>query len=334
MISAGWRSEVLEYSIKVKNLVKNYGDVKALDDVSFDVRKGEIFGLLGPNGAGKTTTIKVLTTLTEQTSGTAFVGGVDVLKDPTKVKSKIGWISADIILDEDLTAMENLHLQARLQNTKDWRKKAETLLKTFGILDAANKRIGKFSTGMRKKVEIAMSLISDPEIIFMDEPTIGLDVATRQMLWDLIRDVNKNHGKTILLTTHYMEEADSLADRIAIIDKGKIVAMGTPSELKNKVGGTVIDMEVSAEFDKKSVEKMKNVKKVDIKNNHVMITLHNENDAVAILRRIDLKKVTSFKLIKPSLDAAFIKLTGSSINQDNDTDYRKLYSIIRNNTRG
>ena len=234
----------MEYSIEVKHLVKKYRDVTALDDVSFNVKKGEIFSLLGPNGAGKTTTINILTTLTQQTSGSAKVGGIDVLKDPISVKAKIGWVSADIILDEDLTTMENLHLQARLQGTKDWKTKALGLLKTFGILESANKRIGKFSTGMRKKVEIAMALISDPEIIFMDEPTIGLDVATRQMLWDLIRDVNKNHGKTILLTTHYMEEADELTDRIAIINKGKIVAIGTPSELKNKVGGTILDLEL------------------------------------------------------------------------------------------
>ena len=323
----------MEYSIEVKHLVKKYRDVNALDDISFNVKKGEIFSLLGPNGAGKTTTINILTTLTQQTSGIAKVGGIDVLKDPVAVKAKIGWVSADIILDEDLTAMENLHLQARLQATKDWKTKAQGLLKTFGILESANKRISKFSTGMRKKVEIAMALISDPEIIFMDEPTIGLDVATRQMLWDLIRDVNKNHGKTILLTTHYMEEADELTDRIAIINKGKIIAIGTPTELKNKVGGTILDMELLPSFDKKSIKKSKSISKIEFRDDHAIITVKKDSDAVDILKRFDLKKIKTFKLTKPSLDTAFMKLTGSSINQDTDTDYRKLYSIIRNNTR-
>jgi ABC-2 type transport system ATP-binding protein len=323
----------MEYSIEVKHLVKKYRDVNALDDISFNVKKGEIFSLLGPNGAGKTTTINILTTLTQQTSGIAKVGGIDVLKDPVAVKAKIGWVSADIILDEDLTAMENLHLQARLQATKDWKTKARGLLKTFGILESANKRISKFSTGMRKKVEIAMALISDPEIIFMDEPTIGLDVATRQMLWDLIRDVNKNHGKTILLTTHYMEEADELTDRIAIINKGKIIAIGTPTELKNKVGGTILDMELLPSFDKKSIKKSKSISKIEFRDDHAIITVKKDSDAVDILKKFDLKKIKTFKLTKPSLDTAFMKLTGSSINQDTDTDYRKLYSIIRNNTR-
>ncbi|MEM0362502.1 MAG: ATP-binding cassette domain-containing protein, partial [Sulfolobaceae archaeon] len=226
----------MDQAVIVENLTKKYSDIVALDHISFDVKHGEIFGLLGPNGAGKTTTIKILTGLTKPTSGKAIVAGFDVVKQTIEVKKRIGWVAAEIIVDDDLSAWENLELQAKLEGLKDWRDRALELLKYFGIYDVKDKKVGKFSTGMRKKLEISIALLHSPEIIFMDEPTVGLDVNVRKALWDLIRQINKDFQTTVLLTTHYMEEADALCERIAIINRGKIVAIGSPNDLKEKYG--------------------------------------------------------------------------------------------------
>ncbi|WP_252896605.1 ATP-binding cassette domain-containing protein [Metallosphaera hakonensis] len=169
------------YSIETENLTKRYGDFIAVDHVSFQVEKGEIFGLLGPNGAGKTTTIKMLTGLTPPSDGDALVAGFSIRKDPIEVKKRIGWISSEVILDDDLTAWENLEIQARLTGVKNWKDRANDLLRYFGILEFKDRRTGKFSTGMRKKLEVSMALLNSPEVIFMDEPTIGLDVNTRHL---------------------------------------------------------------------------------------------------------------------------------------------------------
>ncbi|MEM0188533.1 MAG: ATP-binding cassette domain-containing protein [Saccharolobus sp.] len=316
----------MDQAVIVENLTKNYSDIVALDHISFDVKHGEIFGLLGPNGAGKTTTIKILTGLTKPTSGKALVAGFDVVKQINEVKKRIGWVAAEIIVDDDLSAWENLELQAKLEGLKDWRDRALELLKYFGIYDVKDKKVGKFSTGMRKKLEVSIALLHSPEIIFMDEPTVGLDVNVRKALWDLIRQINKDFQTTVLLTTHYMEEADALCERIAIINRGKIVAIGSPNDLKEKYGVDVIEIEYEGNFDKKRLE---NYGEVLISNGKVRIKTKNAENIVAdVLKQLSEVKIKSVKINKTSLDTVFLTLTGTTIDEG-EFDARKFYMTIR-----
>ncbi|MEM3221202.1 MAG: ATP-binding cassette domain-containing protein [Saccharolobus sp.] len=316
----------MDQAVIVENLTKNYSDIVALDHISFDVKHGEIFGLLGPNGAGKTTTIKILTGLTKPTSGKAIVAGFDVVKQTIEVKKRIGWVAAEIIVDDDLSAWENLELQAKLEGLKDWRDRALELLKYFGIYDVKDKKVGKFSTGMRKKLEVSIALLHSPEIIFMDEPTVGLDVNVRKALWDLIRQINKDFQTTVLLTTHYMEEADALCERIAIINRGKIVAIGSPNDLKEKYGVDVIEIEYEGNFDKKRLE---NYGEVLISNGRVRIKTKNAENIVAdVLKQLSEVKIKSVKINKTSLDTVFLTLTGTTI-EEGEFDARKFYMTIR-----
>ncbi|MEM3202775.1 MAG: ATP-binding cassette domain-containing protein [Saccharolobus sp.] len=316
----------MDQAVIVENLTKNYSDIIALDHISFDVKHGEIFGLLGPNGAGKTTTIKILTGLTKPTSGKALVAGFDVVKQINEVKKRIGWVAAEIIVDDDLSAWENLELQAKLEGLKDWRDRALELLKYFGIYDVKDKKVGKFSTGMRKKLEVSIALLHSPEIIFMDEPTVGLDVNVRKALWDLIRQINKDFQTTVLLTTHYMEEADALCERIAIINRGKIVAIGSPNDLKEKYGVDVIEIEYEGNFDKKRLE---NYGEVLISNGRVRIKTKNAENIVAdVLKQLSEVKIKSVKINKTSLDTVFLTLTGTTIDEG-EFDARKFYMTIR-----
>lgn len=320
-----------EITVDVRNLSKSYGNFKAVDDISFTVKKGEIFGLLGPNGAGKTTTIKLLTTLSPPTSGQAFVAGYDIIKQQKEVKRNIGWVSAEIILDDDLNAWENLGLQAALQGITNWEESADTLLKYFELIEFKYKNVGKFSTGMRKKLEIAMALLNSPEVIFMDEPTIGLDVGTRKMLWDLILLIKNEYKVTVFLTTHYMDEADQLCDRIAIISHGKIIALGSPAELKQKAGGYAVSIEVNDDFDVSSLKQF-NILEKD--KNKILVEINSKDNMLDVLKSINLEKLKSINLITPSLDSVFLKLTGSTIKETEEAvDYRKFYSMVRRNTQ-
>ena len=318
-----------EITVDVRNLSKQYGNLKAVDNISFAVKKGEIFGLLGPNGAGKTTTIKLLTTLSPPTSGNASVAGYDIIKQQKEVKRNIGWVSAEIILDDDLNAWENLGLQAALQGITNWEENADNLLKYFELTEFKYKNVGKFSTGMRKKLEIAMALLNSPEVIFMDEPTIGLDVGTRKMLWDLILLIKNEYKVTVFLTTHYMEEADQLCDRIAIISHGKIIALGSPTELKQKAGGYAVSLEVNNGFD---ISSLKNFHILEKNKNKILIEISSKDNMLDVLRSINLENLKSINLITPSLDSVFLKLTGSTIKETEESvDYRKFYSMVRRN---
>ncbi|MEL9970635.1 MAG: ATP-binding cassette domain-containing protein [Metallosphaera sp.] len=311
------------YSIETQNLTKKYGDFVAVDRISFQVEKGEIFGLLGPNGAGKTTTIKMLTGLTPPTDGDAIVSGFSVRKNPKEVKSRIGWLSSEVILDDELSAWENLEIQARLTGVKNWKERAIELLKYFEILEFKDRRTGKFSTGMRKKLEITMALLNSPEVIFMDEPTIGLDVNTRASLWNLVREINKDYQVTILLSTHYMEEADFLCTKIGIINKGKIIALGSPDELKAKFGGDIIEIEL-----KEGNVKL-NIDNATITNNKIRIKVDNaEYKIVDIIKQIGDNNIKGIKINKSSLDTVFINLTGGTMDEQ-DFDPRKFYAMIR-----
>ncbi|MDP1619405.1 MAG: ATP-binding cassette domain-containing protein, partial [bacterium] len=222
--------------IKVKNLVKKFDDITAVDDVSFEVEKGEIFAFLGPNGAGKTTTIKMFTTLLQPTSGKILINGFDPVTDPNDVRRSFGIIFQDPSLDDDLTAFENLEFHGVLYDIpKEVRRERITeLLRLVELEKRKDDLVKEFSGGMKRRLEIARGLLHHPEIIFLDEPTLGLDPQTRNHLWSYIKDMNQKENITVFFSTHYMEEADRMADRIAIIDNGKIVAEGTAQKLKEE----------------------------------------------------------------------------------------------------
>ena len=224
--------------IQVRNLIKKFGDFAAVDDVSFEVSAGEIFAFLGPNGAGKTTTIKMLTTLLSPTSGTLAVDGLDPTQRQNEVRKRIGIVFQDPSLDQDLTARENMELHGVLYHVprKLRRERIETLLKGFELWERRDSFVKEFSGGMRRRLEIARGLLHTPRILFLDEPTLGLDPQSRNQLWTHVRELNKTEGVTVFLTTHYMDEADRVASRIAVIDHGKIVATGTSAELKERTG--------------------------------------------------------------------------------------------------
>src|SRR3990172_3217902 len=228
--------------IEARDLVKIYEpDVKAVNRISFHLKRGEVFGFLGPNGAGKSTTIKVLTTLLRKTSGNVKVDGIDIDEDPASIRKVIGYASQEVGIDDDLTARENLRLQCMLHHLHkaEADKRIVELLKTVDIEEAADRRAATYSGGMRKRLDLAMALIPRPKILFLDEPTTGLDPQNRQAIWEYIRALNER-GTTIFLTTQYMEEADRIADRLCIIDHGKIVAQGTPASLKAEIGADVV----------------------------------------------------------------------------------------------
>jgi ABC-2 type transport system ATP-binding protein len=222
--------------IKVENLTKKFGERLAVDSISFDVNKGEIFAFLGPNGAGKTTTIKMLTTLLEPTSGKMELNGFDPIKDPDKVRKSFGIVFQDPSLDTELTAYENMEIHAILYGLEKslYRNRTDELLKLVELDDRRNDLVKDFSGGMKRRLEIARSLLHHPTVLFLDEPTLGLDPQTRNLLYNYIRGLNEKENITVFLTTHYMEEADKMASRIAIIDHGKIVGLGTSEELKKQ----------------------------------------------------------------------------------------------------
>jgi len=235
-------------AIEVTRLKKTFGDFVAVNDVSFTVHTGEIFGLLGPNGAGKTTLIRMMTTLTPPTSGAAVVAGHDVVSDADGVRNSIGVIPQALTSDPELTARENMSIHAKLYGltSAERQKLIPSLLESVGLTEFADKLVGSFSGGMRRRLEIARGLVHSPKILFLDEPTTGLDPVSRTAVWEMINKLKEGAGLTILLTTHYMDEADRLCDRIAIVDHGLLVALDTPTKLKDSVPGTDI---VEAEFD-------------------------------------------------------------------------------------
>ena len=233
-------------AIVVTDLRKQYGAVQALDGVSFSVREGEVFGLLGPNGAGKSTTVRILVTLTHPDSGTASVGGHDVLTDPTAVRRTIGYVPQDSGVDQFGTGRENLMLQGRVQGMggDDLRRRVDGLLELVGIADAADRVVKTYSGGMRRRLDIALGLVHRPRVLFLDEPTTGLDPEARVAMWEEVSRLAEAESLTILLTTHYLEEADQLADRLSIVSQGRVVVEGSPAELKAGLRGDAIHVEL------------------------------------------------------------------------------------------
>ena len=315
----------------VDDLGKRYGkDIVAVDGISFRVHEGEIFGFLGPNGAGKSTTIKILTTLLEKSSGKATIDNLDIDADQAKVRRIIGYCSQEVGVDDDLTARENLMLQCsfhHIQKDKAERK-TEELLKKVRLTDAADRRLKTFSGGMRKRLDLASSLVSDPKILFLDEPTTGLDPQSRQDVWEYVKELNKR-GMTIFLTTQYMEEADRLADRLCIVDQGKIVAEGTPAELKAQVGADKIRLWFRADDTgacEKAAKELSDLPDVDEVGKCVAgitteegLEIAAKNGSVVVtqvVRALDKAGVPieQLKLTAPTLDEVFLKLTGKTLN--------------------
>jgi ABC-2 type transport system ATP-binding protein len=232
----------LEEIITTEKLTKRYGDIAAIEDLDLGVHAGEIFGFLGPNGAGKTTTIRVLTTLTKPTSGHATVNGFDVAKEPDKVKKMIGVVQQHLSLDRDLTVRENMEFRARLHHigSSERKRRIDEFLDYVGLTEHANRIVENLSGGMKKRVSIVSSLMHRPKVLFLDEPTVGLDAQTRRRLWEFIRRLNLD-GTTIFLTTHYIEEAEALCQRVGIIHQGRLIALGKPLELRQKLGCVTVE---------------------------------------------------------------------------------------------
>jgi ABC-2 type transport system ATP-binding protein len=230
-------------AIHVEHLVRKFGDVTAVDDVSFEVRRGEIFAFLGPNGAGKTTTNRMLTTLLAPTSGSLQLDGLDPVKQRDEVRRRIGVVFQDPSLDQDLTAWENMEIHGVLYGMAKTprRERTERLLALFELADRRNDKVKNFSGGMRRRLEIARGLLHTPRVLFLDEPTLGLDPQSRNQMWTHVQQLNASDGVTVFLTTHYMDEADRVASRIAVIDHGRIVAIGSPAELKSRTGTSSLE---------------------------------------------------------------------------------------------
>jgi ABC-2 type transport system ATP-binding protein len=311
--------------IIVEDLTKVFNhELKAVDHVTFSVKKGEIFGFLGPNGAGKTTTINMLITILKPTGGKASILGHDIAKQNDEVRSSIGLVPQEYTADDDLTGHENVLLCADLYGIprEVSRKRADELLQLVELNGFKDKKVQTYSGGMRRRLELACGLINRPRVLFLDEPTLGLDVQTRAATWNYIRTLKKEFGMTLFMTTHYLEEADSLCDRIAIIDHGKIVVVGTPTELKDSLGGDIITLTVEKDVDiTETIRRIVHVKEVRKENGNY--TIKSENGEVTAPLIIEaLRKqnqvVTRLSLTKPTLNEVYLQYTGKSMRDAAD----------------
>lgn len=303
-------------AVEAKNLKKTFktkqGNVEAVRDVSFKVNKGEIFGILGPNGAGKSTTILMLTTLLRITSGTAKINDLDVVKNDSEVRNKIGIALQETGIDNLLTARELFYTTARLWGLSKSKSKdrTEEMLNLVGLTEAADRRVKTYSGGMKRRLDLGLSLVHKPEVLFLDEPTTGLDPGSRRVLWDEIKKL-RDEGVTIILTTQYLEEADELANRISIIDEGLVVAEGTPDELKSSIGGDVITLTFRSDDD--AIKAQTIIENSDIEDNQIRVTVENGAEKIPNLLNQLVSKdinVQSVSANKPSLDDVFLKVTG------------------------
>jgi ABC-2 type transport system ATP-binding protein len=309
-------------AIEVENLTKKFNGFVAVDDVSFSIESGEIFGLLGPNGAGKTTTISMLATLLRPTSGSARVNGFEITNHEDAVRKSIGVVFQDQSLDEELTAYENMDFHGRLYRIPKLvrQNKIVELLKLVELDEKRDNLVKTFSGGMRRRLEIARGLLHEPKVLFLDEPTLGLDPQTRNHLWAYIERLNKEKGITIILTTHYMDEADRLCDRVAIMDKGQIIAANTPEKLKEEIGGDVITIK-SSERDKlfTQLTTLAWVEHVESHDGFVTINLRNAEKHVAELAQLSATNgidIDSISIRKPTLEDVFLHVTGRTIREE------------------
>jgi ABC-2 type transport system ATP-binding protein len=300
--------------VQVDNLVKRFGKTDILRGITFQVYPGEVLGVLGPNGAGKTTTINCLTTLLRPDGGTATIAGYDVVKDPEAIRALIGLTGQFAAVDGDLTARENLVLFGRLLRLPkaEAKRRADDLLKEFELFDVGDKRVKAFSGGMRRRLDLAASIVAEPLVLFLDEPTTGLDPRSRQRLWEVVRDL-KSRGITIILTTQYLEEADELADRIIVIDQGQVIAEGTADELKQKVGATFCEIHLAHLADERRCRDLL-ADLGEIQGDGEQLSLcasDGVNTLTTVVKRLDEADIAlaDISLRRPSLDDVFFAVT-------------------------
>ena len=320
------------YSVETKSLTKSFGNVIAVNDISFSVKTGEIFGFLGPNGAGKSTTMMILTTLLKPTSGQALISEFDVMNDAKKVRENIGYVQQETTVDEYLTGRENLLLQAKLNHIpkKEINKRIDDILELIELSDKQNESVVTYSGGMRKRLDIAGGLLHRPKVLFLDEPTVGLDIQTRRKIWEYIKKIHIEFNMTIFLSTHYMEEADRLCDRVGIIDGGKIQVIDSPENLKNAMGNEVISIILDEnKIHDSFLPKLKEIEFVkNITEDGAKLTLFVSNGTQVIPKifqissELDIKIIT-ISLTRPTLDDVFLSYTGHEIRDDDSGFNRK-----------
>jgi len=310
-------------AIEASDLVRSFRDTRAVDGVSMTIRAGEIYGFLGPNGAGKTTTVRMLTTLLRPTSGSARIAGIDVSREPGRVRMRIGVALQEASLDLGQTGRELLELQAQLFSMRPdvARRRLDDLIAMVDIGDALDRRVKTYSGGMRRRLDLALALVHEPSVLFLDEPTTGLDPVSRREVWNEVRHLNRERGLTVFLTTQYLEEADELAHRVGIIADGRIVAEGTPDELKKKVGRDVVVVRVEGEPDlaHAAVVGLPDVERVDVGGHEVRLMVGDGPAAIpqvaARLAVADGIKVTEMTLRRPTLDDVFLEFAGREMTQ-------------------
>ena len=309
----------MTYMIEARNLTRKFGNLTAVDDISFQVEKGEVFGLLGPNGAGKSTTISILCTILKPTWGTALVNGFDVVKNSSQVRKSIGIVFQDPSIDDKLTGRENMVMHGDLYGVprSQMKSRIDEVLKLVELEDRADSYMSTYSGGMRRRLEIARSLIHYPKVLFLDEPTIGLDPQSRDHIWSYIRELIKNEDITVILTTHYMEEADRLCNRIAIVDHGKIVAMDTPKKLKDDLGGKTITVKTrNNQLFLEKINEAKIAKAAAIVNDEVKMTVDGAASLLPAVINIAAQNsifVESISVQEPQLDDVFMHYTGRAL---------------------
>lgn len=315
-------------AIQVTDLTKTFSDLTAVNHISFEITQGEIFGLLGPNGAGKTTTLSMLATMQKPTSGFATVQGRDIQKDEDGVRKAIGIVFQDQSLDEELTARENMDFHGRLYRLPPEirRQRIDELLQLVELHDRKDDLVKTFSGGMRRRLEIARGLLHHPSVLFLDEPTLGLDPQTRNHLWKYIATLSKEKNITIILTTHYMEEADRLCDRIAIIDHGTIIALDSPQNLKDGIGGDIITIQTPDYDTVAQVLTGSWIDQVELHNDEVRIHLHNAeqhiSDIITLLSQHQIP-IHSVSVHKPTLEDVFLAFTGKTIREQ-ESDKKEM----------
>ena len=320
-------------SIETKSLTKKFGDLKAVDNISFNVEHGEIFGFLGPNGAGKSTTMMILTTLLKPTSGQALVSGYDVATQPKQVRQNIGYVQQETTVDEYLTGRENLLLQARLNHIPKSQidERIDEILELIELSDKQKDPVVTYSGGMRKRLDIAGGLLHMPKVLFLDEPTVGLDIQTRRKIWEYIKKIHDEFEMTIFLSTHYMEEADNLCNRVGIIDGGQIQVIDSPQNMKDAMGNEVISFTLETTESKQSfvleLEKIDLIKKINQDQNKIVLFASRGTEVIPKIFQISSNlgvKITSISLTQPTLDDVFLSYTGREIRSEEGGYNRKL----------
>tara|TARA_B110000014_G_scaffold226673_1_gene186088 strand:+ start:18 stop:1025 length:1008 start_codon:yes stop_codon:yes gene_type:complete len=330
------------HAIKVDALSKHFQKFKAVDNISFQIEEGEIFGFLGPNGAGKSTTMMILTTLLKPTSGSAFVGGYDVISDAKKVRGKIGYVQQEISVDEFLTGRENLYLHARINQIPNnlIKSRIDDVLELVELSEKKNEATLTYSGGMRKRLDIANGLLSRPAVLFLDEPTVGLDIQTRRKIWGYIKKIRKDFGMTIFISTHYMEEADNICDRIGIIDHGKIQVIDKPKSMKSRIGNEIISFNLVGGKENQDtlidqISKIEFVKEVKNKQDFITVFSTKSNEVIPKIFQASASlgiRIISLTLKQPTLDDVFISYTGHDLRDETENkkyNRRKEFNLNR-----